>query len=84
MMGETLLHIPAIRQYQLSPRPGGLLVRVVLRDATPREEALQSAKQRLEAELDRVGAIVETPRVEAVDHIARTGTGAKEKVVSPA
>ena len=84
LLGETLLHIPAIRQYQLSPRPGGLLVRVVLRDAAPREEALQSAKRHLEAELDRLGAIVETPRVEAVDHIARTGTGAKEKVVSPA
>ena len=28
-----LLRMPAIRQYQLSPRHGGLLVRVVLRDA---------------------------------------------------
>jgi phenylacetate-CoA ligase len=82
LLGETLLHMPAIRQYQLSPRPGGLLVRVVLGDATSADDVLSSARRAIQAELDQVGAVVESLAVEAVDHIGRTGTGAKEKLVS--
>jgi phenylacetate-CoA ligase len=83
LLGETLLHVPAIRQYQLSPRPGGLLARVVLRDTTAVEEVLRSAERALAVELEKAGAVVDTT-VEPVDRIERTGTGAKEKLVRAA
>jgi hypothetical protein len=82
LLGETLLHRPAIRQYQLSPRPDGLLVRVVLREKTRSADALTWARQALEAELDKVGARVSELAIERVDRIERTGGGAKQKVVS--
>jgi phenylacetate-CoA ligase len=82
LLGDTLLHIPAIRQYQLHPRQRGLLVRVALRDTSAQEEALQSARRAIAMELERVGAVVETLTIEAVDEIARVGNGAKEKLVS--
>jgi hypothetical protein len=69
-------------QFQVSPRPAGLLVRVVLREATVPRGVLLSVRQVIETELDRVGADVETLSIEAVDEIGRTGTGAKEKLVS--
>ena len=42
LLGETLLLIPEVRQYQLSPQPGGLLVRVVLREGMQKAEVLSS------------------------------------------
>jgi phenylacetate-CoA ligase len=82
LFGDTLLHIPAIRQYQLSSRQGELLVRVVLRETSSPEDVLQSARRAIANELERVGAVVERLTVEAVAEIARVGTGAKEKLVS--
>jgi phenylacetate-CoA ligase len=82
LLGETLLHMPEVRQYQLSPRPDGLLVRVVLRDATQRGEVLLAVQAAIEAEFRRLDAIVETFAVEAVDEIKRVGNGAKERPVS--
>jgi putative adenylate-forming enzyme len=82
LLGETLLHRPAIRQYQLSPRQDGLLVRLVLREETRSADALAWARQALEAELDKAGARVSELAIERVDRIARTGGGAKQKVVS--
>jgi phenylacetate-CoA ligase len=84
LLGETLLHIPAIRQYQLCRQPAGLLVRVVLRGTPPSEDALQSARRAITAQLDQVGAVVEALTIEAVDEIARVGAGGKEKLVSGA
>ena len=77
-----LLRMPAIRQYQLSPRHGGLLVRLVLRDAAAARQVLPAARRAIEVELVRVGAAVEALTVEAVDEIGRAGSGAKEKLIS--
>jgi phenylacetate-CoA ligase len=82
LLGETLLLIPEVRQYQLSPQARALLVRVVLRDGAPKAAVLQSVSHSIEAELDRLGATVDRLTVEAVDEISRVGTGAKEKLVS--
>jgi hypothetical protein len=43
-----------------------------------------SARRAIEAELDQAGAAVDTLAIEAVDEIACSGTGAKEKLVSAA
>lgn len=75
------LRIPEIRQFQISPRPAGLVVRMVLRDTAPADDVLRRARQAIEAELDQVDAVVETLTVEAIEQIKRTGTGAKEKLV---
>jgi phenylacetate-CoA ligase len=80
--GGPLLRIPEVRQYQVSPRKDGLLVRLVLREPTAVEEVLRSVRQALEVELDRVGAAVERVSIEVVDQIAPTGTGAKQKLIS--
>ncbi|HYG91577.1 MAG TPA: AMP-binding protein [Azospirillum sp.] len=84
LLGETLLHMPAVQQYQLSPRPDGLLVKVVLRDTAAAGDVLQSARSAIAAELDRLGAVVETLAIEVTDEIGRSGTGAKAKLVSAA
>lgn len=81
LLGETLLHIPAIRQYQMSPRPDGLLVRVVLRDATATNDAVRSVRHAITNELDRLGAVVPTITVLPVDKIERVGSGAKERLL---
>jgi phenylacetate-CoA ligase len=82
LLGETLLHIPAIRQYQLSQRQDELLVRVSLRDTTFANNAVRAAHHAIATELDRLGAMVQTVTIVPVDHIERTGTGAKEKLIS--
>ena len=83
LLGETLLLIREVRQYQLAPRGKGLHVRVVLRDATQQPETLLSVRRALGVELDRLGAPVDSITVEAVSEIKRVGGGAKEKLVSP-
>jgi phenylacetate-CoA ligase len=77
-----LLRLPEVRQFQVSPRPAGLLVRVVLRDRASAGESLRSVRRAIAAELVQIGAAVEALTVEAVDDIRRAGTGAKEKLVS--
>jgi phenylacetate-CoA ligase len=84
LLGETLLHMPAIRQYQLRPGPGGLLVQVVLRDTTAAPEVSGWVRRAIESELDDVGATVESLTIEIVDEIQRSGAGAKQKLVNPA
>jgi phenylacetate-CoA ligase len=84
LLGETLLLIPEVRQYQLGPQPGGLHVRVVLRDGTPKAAVLPSVRRAIATELDRLGATVDRLTVDAVDEIGRVGSGAKEKLVSAA
>ena len=82
LMGETLLHMPEVRQYQLRPQPGGLLVRVVLRPSASKNEVVRLAKQAIMEELDKIGADVSMLEVRAVNEIGRVGGGAKEKLVS--
>jgi len=82
LLGETLLLIPEVRQYQLSPHAGGLHVRVVLREGTSKAAVLPSVRRAIETELDRLGATVDRLAVDAVDEIKRVGGGAKEKLVS--
>jgi phenylacetate-CoA ligase len=77
-----LLRMPDVRQFQVSPRPAGLLVRLVLRDGPAAGELLRSARRVIEAQLDQVGAAVEGLTIETVAEIGRAGTGAKEKLVS--
>jgi phenylacetate-CoA ligase len=78
----ALLRIPAVRQFQFSLWADGLIVRVVLRDTAPVDDVLRRARRAIEAELEHVGAVVEVLTIEAVDEIGRSGTGAKEKLVS--
>lgn len=82
LLDESLLHMPDVRQYQLSPRPGGLLARVVLRDSAVKGEVLQAVRRAIQAELDQVGAAIDRLDVEAVAEISRVGGGAKERLVS--
>jgi phenylacetate-CoA ligase len=84
MLGETLLHVPAVREYQMSPRPRGLSIRVVLREGTRAPPVLESLRHAIVAELDAAGATLDSITVEAVAEIERTGTGAKQKRVSVA
>jgi phenylacetate-CoA ligase len=80
--GGPLLRLPDVRQYQVSLRNDGLLVRLVLRESAVVEQVLRSVRQALDLELDRVGAAVERLSIEVVDQIAPAGTGAKQKLVS--
>jgi phenylacetate-CoA ligase len=84
LFGETLLHDPAVREYQLSPRQRSLRIRVVLREGAPVRQVVESLRQAMTAELDAAGATLDSVTVEAVDAIERTGTGAKQKRVSAA
>jgi phenylacetate-CoA ligase len=77
-----LLRMPAVRQFQVSPRSAGLLVRLVLHEGAAAGEVLGSARRAIEVELDQVGATVGTLAIEAVGDIGRSGTGAKEKLVA--
>jgi phenylacetate-coenzyme A ligase PaaK-like adenylate-forming protein len=79
---QAPLHrMPGVRQFQVCPRPAGLLVRLVLEEAAVAEELLGSARRAIEAELMQAGAAIETLAIEAVDEIRRAGNGAKEKLV---
>jgi phenylacetate-CoA ligase len=82
LLGETLLHLPQIRQYQLSPLADGLLVRVVLRDPALAPHTLAQARDAVAAELQRAGALASTLTVQSVDSIQRAGAAAKERAVS--
>jgi phenylacetate-CoA ligase len=82
LLGETLLHIPNVRQYQLSPQPRGLLVRVVLRSSASKDKVVRLARQAILEELNKIGAAVSILDVRAVDDIGRVGGGAKEKLVT--
>ena len=77
-----LLQIAEVRQFQVTPLPAGLCIRVALRRAADQEKTLRSVRRAVERELDDVGAIVETLTVETVGRIDRAGTGAKEKLVA--
>ena len=73
LLGETLLLIPEVRQYQLSPQSGRLQVRVVLREGALKAAVLPSVRRAMETELDRLGATVDMLTVEAVDEIRQGG-----------
>lgn len=78
-----LVRVPAIRQFELAPGPENLLVRVSLRQtngANAVDEVLRGASRSIEDELDRLGADMRVT-VEHVDEIARSGNGAKQKLV---
>jgi len=84
LFGEALLHVPAISQYQLTPGNDELSVKLVLRDGTETDVALQAARDIIETELDKLGANVAKLIVVAVEHIPRNGTGAKERPIGAA
>jgi phenylacetate-coenzyme A ligase PaaK-like adenylate-forming protein len=84
LLGETLLHVPAVREYQLNPWPHGIGIRVVLRDGARVTQTVESLRHAISAELDAAGAMVDAVNVEVVDAIERTGTGAKQRAVSTA
>jgi putative adenylate-forming enzyme len=80
---QAPLHrMPEVRQFQVSPLPGGLSVRLVLQGTTEAGALLRSARRAIEAELNQAGAAIESLTIEAVDDIGRSGTGAKEKLVA--
>ena len=71
-----------VRQFQVTPLPAGLCIRIALRSAAEHERTLCSVRRLVQRELDDAGAIVQTLTVEIVDCIDRVGTGAKEKLVA--
>lgn len=75
-----LVRIPAIRQFEFAARDGGLFVRMALKPLGGTDEALQRAGLALESELHRLGASARVT-LELVEDIARSGTGAKLKLV---
>jgi phenylacetate-CoA ligase len=75
-----LVRVPAIRQFELMSRPQDLLIRVALKRTHGADEALQETQRAIESELDRLGASAQVV-LEPVDEIARSGTGAKQKLV---
>jgi phenylacetate-CoA ligase len=75
-----LVGVPAIRQFELTPRPDSLLVRVVLKQSDSVENVVQGTGRLIQSELDRLGATARV-MVEPVAEIARSGTGAKQKLV---
>jgi phenylacetate-CoA ligase len=79
LLGETLLRLPAIRQYQVETRPGGLSLRVVIDEAAVRAQAVDAARSAIAAELAELGASIASLNIEAVESIDRVGTGAKLK-----
>jgi phenylacetate-coenzyme A ligase PaaK-like adenylate-forming protein len=79
---SPLLSIPEVRQFQVSLRDDGLLVRLALRQNAAAGVVMRLARHAIQTELDRVGAAVETLAIEPVDDIARAGAGAKQKLVS--
>jgi phenylacetate-coenzyme A ligase PaaK-like adenylate-forming protein len=82
LLGETLLHVPDIRQYQMSALPDGLRIRVVLREGASAAPALHAARAALTGELDHLGAAVHTLDVLAVEQIERAGTAAKQRALA--
>ena len=78
-----LLRLPDVRQFEVVPQASGIRIRVVLREAAPRETVLREVGRAVSEELDRAGAIVESLAVDAVERIERAGAGAKEKLVRP-
>jgi phenylacetate-CoA ligase len=79
LLGETLLRLPEIRQYQVSTHPNGLAVRIVVQDGATRAHVVAAARSAIAAELDELGATVVSLDIEPVDNIGRVGTGAKLK-----
>jgi phenylacetate-CoA ligase len=76
-----LVGVPAIRQFELTPQPDSLLVRVALRQTDGvDDDVLQGTGRLIQSELDRLGATARV-MVEPVAEIARSGTGAKQKLV---
>jgi putative adenylate-forming enzyme len=82
LLGEALLHAPAIQQYQLTPERNGLRVRVVPRAGHAANAATAAAREGLERALEAAGAVVERLSIEPVREIARSGGGAKANIVS--
>jgi phenylacetate-CoA ligase len=77
-----LLQMAEVRQFQVTPLPAGLCIRIALRSIAEHERTLCSVRRLVQRELDDAGAIVQTLTVEIVDCIDRVGTGAKEKLVA--
>jgi len=76
-----LLRIPAVQQFQITPQADHLHVRVALRDGAPATEVVQSVLRTLQSELQKAGAAIEGLTVQAVGAIARSGTGAKQRLL---
>jgi phenylacetate-CoA ligase len=77
-----LVQVPSIRQFEVTPRADALLVRVALKHGKGNgtDDVLRGTTRAIEGELDRLGAKTRV-MVEPVDEIARSGTGAKQKLV---
>ena len=79
--GIPLLRMPGITQYQVDAKPGGLVIRVVLRGGASGAAVLADARRAVDAELASIGAARTAVSIQPVDCIERAGTGAKEKLV---
>jgi hypothetical protein len=78
---DSLLRLPAVRQYQIAAQAGALRVKVVLRGLDG-GDALRDIRWIVQSELDQIGAAVKSLSIEPVDQIERRGPAAKERFVS--
>jgi phenylacetate-coenzyme A ligase PaaK-like adenylate-forming protein len=76
----VLVHVPSIRQFELTAGADDLRVRVALRRGNGAGDLLREVGVAVERELSRLGAATRVI-VEPVEEIARSGTGAKQKLV---
>jgi phenylacetate-CoA ligase len=83
-LSDVLLHMPEVRHYQMSPQGDALVVRVVLQEVGSKTKVLQGVREAVASRLNRLGATTDLLTVELVDEIKRVGSGAKERLVSPA
>jgi len=76
-----LAGVPGLRQYQIAPMEGRLILRLSMRSDADETASCAMATEVVQSALRAAGADVSVS-TEVVDTIERAGTGAKEKLVS--
>jgi len=75
-----LVHVPEIRQFEFAHGPDALRIRIALKSPEASTDLLSGIGVALQRELARLGADTRVV-IELANEIARTGTGAKQKLV---
>jgi len=79
---SPLIGMPGIRQYQLASGTNDVTVKICVRKSQPPEEIRGTVERKIEAVLADADVTDATVRVEIVESIERSGTGAKLKLVA--
>ena len=81
---SPLIGMPGVRQYQLLPSAGDVMVKISVRKGEPREEIRNAVERKVRGVLAEVDAADTNVTVVIVNSIERSGTGAKVKLVAKA